>query len=146
MFVYTNPRPPHLLLLLASYHEAKRVQASPYRKVQLEFPWKDKFLACWWPSIFKPSFLCLFLYSLVISVEVWKAENVNGNLKMTQRAIAKWWSHYNKCTLLVWGKNTNLGVLSVTIYLLRNKVHSSEHTKHASPGPLHNSSHCWAGP
>lgn len=62
---------------------------------------------------------------------------------MTQRTIVKWWSHYNKCTLLVWGKNTNLDVLSVTIYLLGNKVHSSEHTKHIFPGPLHNSSHCW---
>lgn len=35
---------------------------------------------------------------------------------------------------------------SVIVRLLRDKARSFEHTKHASPGPLHNSSHCWAGP
>lgn len=43
------------------------------------------------------------------------------------------------------GQNTHLGVPNQLQCLLRNKAHSFEH-KSASPGPLCDSSHCWAGP
>lgn len=99
--VNTNPRPPHLpLLLVASYHETRRVQASPI--LMGKFIWNSLDKPRFWPAegpLFpSPVF---FAYFYVLCLFQWKQERQRHPEDDSKRAIAKWQPHYSKSPLLI---------------------------------------------